>query len=310
MTGTLADLVENVEPSFLHAIAVVDGERTIDYGELADRTNVLARELIRLGVGPEVAVAISVPRSLEMVIAAHAVVAAGGHFVPIGVDAPAERVRFILESTGADVLVVSAHAREAADRVDAGVVRVVEVDASAPIVGDTSTITDSDRVASLHPDHAMYTIFTSGSTGKPKGVTVSHRAAMAMLRADQEHYGFTSPEDVILAVLDFTFDPSVLDLFRPVLSQGKVVLVEQGEQRDPWALRDHVVRHRVTSVMMVPSMLSLMLSELSEDDLRAMSTLRTIQVGGEALPPALAEAVHRVWPQATLHNQYGPTETV
>ncbi|MBY4576090.1 non-ribosomal peptide synthetase, partial [Gordonia paraffinivorans] len=133
---------------------------------------------------------------------------------------------------------------------------------------------------------------------------------MAMLRADQEHYGFTSPEDVILAVLDFTFDPSVLDLFRPVLSQGKVVLVEQGEQRDPWALRDHVVRHRVTSVMMVPSMLSLMLSELSEDDLRAMSTLRTIQVGGEALPPALAEAVHRVWPQATLHNQYGPTETV
>ncbi|WP_168707658.1 AMP-binding protein, partial [Gordonia paraffinivorans] len=154
------------------------------------------------------------------------------------------------------------------------------------------------------------TIFTSGSTGKPKGVTVSHRAAMAMLRADQEHYGFTSPEDVILAVLDFTFDPSVLDLFRPVLSQGKVVLVEQGEQRDPWALRDHVVRHRVTSVMMVPSMLSLMLSELSEDDLRAMSTLRTIQVGGEALPPALAEAVHRVWPQATLHNQYGPTETV
>uniref|UniRef100_UPI0035E3D90D non-ribosomal peptide synthetase n=2 Tax=Gordonia paraffinivorans TaxID=175628 RepID=UPI0035E3D90D len=310
VTGTLADLVENVEPSFLHAIAVVDGERTIDYGELTDRTNVLARELIRLGVGPEVAVAISVPRSLEMVIAAHAVVAAGGHFVPIGVDAPAERVRFILESTGADVLVVSAHAREAADRVDAGVVRVVEVDASAPIVGDTSTITDSDRVASLHPDHAMYTIFTSGSTGKPKGVTVSHRAAMAMLRADQEHYGFTSPEDVILAVLDSTFDPSVLDLFRPVLSQGKVVLVEQGEQRDPWALRDHVVRHRVTSVMMVPSMLSLMLSELSEDDLRAMSTLRTIQVGGEALPPALAEAVHRVWPQATLHNQYGPTETV
>ncbi|WP_168707668.1 AMP-binding protein, partial [Gordonia paraffinivorans] len=72
VTGTLADLVENVEPSFLHAIAVVDGERTIDYGELTDRTNVLARELIRLGVGPEVAVAISVPRSLEMVIAAHA----------------------------------------------------------------------------------------------------------------------------------------------------------------------------------------------------------------------------------------------
>ncbi|WP_168707659.1 AMP-binding protein, partial [Gordonia paraffinivorans] len=153
------------------------------------------------------------------------------------------------------------------------------------------------------------TIFTSGSTGKPKGVTVSHRAAMAMLRSDQHDLGLTS-DDVVLAVLDFTFDPVVLDMFRPVLCGCTVVVVGQGEQRDPWALRNLIVRHGVTSSVMVPSMLSLMLSELSEDDLRAMSTWRTIQLGGEALPPALAEAVHRVWPQAMLRNMYGPTETV
>ncbi|WP_217997249.1 amino acid adenylation domain-containing protein [Gordonia paraffinivorans] len=298
-----------MEPSFLNSIAVIDGDRVIDYGELTARTNVLARELIGLGVGPEMPVAVSVPRSVEMVIAAHAVVAAGGHFVPVGVDAPAERVRYILEVTGADVLVVSAHAREAADRVDLGAVRVVEVDASAVLVGDGSTITDADRTAPLLPDHPMYTIFTSGSTGTPKGVTVSRRTVMAMLRADQEQYGFSSA-DVVLAVLDFTFDPSVLDLFRPVLCGGSVVLAGPGEQRDPWALRDYVVRHGVTSVMMVPSMLSLVLSELSAEDLRAMSTLRTIQVGGEALPPALADEVYRVWPHVNLQNQYGPTETI
>ncbi|GAB85278.1 putative non-ribosomal peptide synthetase [Gordonia rubripertincta NBRC 101908] len=307
-TGTLADLVEKVEPSFLHSTAVIDGERTVDYAELTDRTNALACQLIALGVGPDVPVAISLPRSVEMVIASHAVIAAGGHFVPIGVDAPAERVRYILDATGADVLVVSAHARDAADRV-APAVRVVEVDASAPLTGDTSTITDADRTAPLHADHAMYTIFTSGSTGKPKGVTVSHRAAMAMLHADHLDHEFTSA-DVILAVLDFTFDPSVLDLFRPVISQGALVIVGQGQQRDPWALRDYVIRHRVTSIMMVPSMLSLMLGELSDDDFAAMRSVRTVQLGGEALPPALADAMHRVWPQATLHNQYGPTETV
>ncbi len=308
-TGTLADLVEKVEPSFMHSTAVIDGDRTVDYQELTNRTNALARQLISLGVGPDVPVAISVPRSVEMVIASHAVIAAGGHFVPVGVDAPAERVRYILDATGADVLVISAHAREAADRVASETVRVVEVDASAPLAGDASTITDADRTAPLHADHAMYTIFTSGSTGKPKGVTVSHRAAMAMLHADHLDHEFTAA-DVILAVLDFTFDPSVLDLFRPVISQGTLVIVGQGQQRDPWALRDHVIRHRVTSIMMVPSMLSLMLGELSDDDFAAMRSVRTVQLGGEALPPALADAMHRVWPQATLHNQYGPTETV
>ncbi|MFV3116267.1 non-ribosomal peptide synthase/polyketide synthase [Gordonia amicalis] len=308
-TGTLADLVERVEPSFLHSTAVIDGDRSVDYEELTDRTNALARRLIGLGVGPDVPVAISLPRSIEMVIASHAVIAAGGHFVPVGLDAPAERVRYILDATGADVLVVSAHAREAADRVAPETVRVVEVDASAPLAGDTSTITDADRTSPLHVDHAMYTIFTSGSTGKPKGVTVSHRAAMATLHADHLDHEFTSA-DVVLAVLDFTFDPSVLDLFRPVISQGTLVIVGQGQQRDPWALRDYVIRHRVTSIMMVPSMLSLMLGELSDEDFAAMRSVRTVQLGGEALAPALADAMHRVWPQAALHNQYGPTETV
>ncbi|WP_040527670.1 non-ribosomal peptide synthetase, partial [Gordonia paraffinivorans] len=307
--ATVGDLLGQVDPLSATSASVVAGDRAMGYRELMGRANVLARELIRLGVGPEVPVAISVPRSLEMVIASYAVVAAGGHFVPIGVDAPAERVRYILESTGAEVFVVAAQAREAADRIDPGTVRVVEADASAPLLGDTSIVTDADRVAPLHPDNAMYTIFTSGSTGTPKGVTVSHRAAVAMLRSDRHDLGLTS-EDVVLAVLDFTFDPVVLDMFRPVLCGCTLVVSGQGEQRDPWALRDLIVRNGVTSTLVVPSMMALLLSELSEDDLQAMSTWRTIQLGGEALPPSLADEVQRVWPQATLRNMYGPTETV
>lgn len=135
----------------------------------------------------------------------------------------------------------------------------------------------------LHVDNAMYTIFTSAPPA-PKGVTVTHRAAMAMLHADHRDHDFTADE-VILAVLDFTFDPSVLDLFRPAISAGTLVLVGQGEQRDPWALRAYVEMHGVTSVMVVPSMLAVMLTELSDAELATMRSIRTVQVGGEALNP-------------------------
>ncbi|WP_143965713.1 non-ribosomal peptide synthetase [Gordonia zhaorongruii] len=307
-TGTLAGLLEHFEWGSMHRTAVVDGDRAIDYRELADRTNVLARQLIELGVGPDVAVAVSVPRSLEMVLAAHAVITAGGHYVPVAVDAPAERARYIADTARVQVVLVSAYAPDTADWADPAM-RILEMDASAPIVGDTSGITDTERIAPLHVDDAMYTIFTSGSTGRPKGVTVSHSAAMAMLHADHHDHSFTA-DDVVLAVLDFTFDPSVLDLFRPAISAGKLVLVGSGEQRDPWAMRAYVERHRVTSIMVVPSMLALMLTELSDDELATMRSIRTVQLGGEALAPALAEAMHRVWPQSQLHNQYGPTETI
>ncbi|MCF8605040.1 amino acid adenylation domain-containing protein, partial [Gordonia sp. HY442] len=307
-TGTLADLLEHFELGSMHRTAVVDGDRTITYRELADRTNVLARQLIDLGVGPDVAVAVSVPRSLEMVITAHAVITAGGHYVPVAIDAPAERARYIVDTAGAQLVLVSAYAPDVADWADPAT-RVLEIDASGPIVGDTSGITDADRIAPLHVDDAMYTIFTSGSTGRPKGVTVSHSAAMAMLHADHHDHSFTA-DDVVLAVLDFTFDPSVLDLFRPAISAGKLVIVGQGEQRDPWAMRAYVERHQVTSIMVVPSMLALMLTELSDDELATMRSIRTVQLGGEALSPAVADAMHRAWPQSQLHNQYGPTETI
>ncbi|WP_169802492.1 non-ribosomal peptide synthetase, partial [Gordonia hydrophobica] len=307
--GTLADLLDHFPPGYMRRDAVIDGERRLDYAELVARTNVLARRLVALGVGPDVAVAISTPRSLEMMIACHAVVTAGGHFVPIAIDAPADRARYIVETSGARVVLVAAQASHVADWADAATTRVVTVDASAPVVGDTSTLTQAERNGVLYVDNAMYTIFTSGSTGVPKGVTVTHRAAMAMLHADHRDHDFTADE-VILAVLDFTFDPSVLDLFRPAISAGTLILVGQGEQRDPWAIRAYVEKHRVTSMMVVPSMLAVMLTELSDAELATMRTIRTVQVGGEALNPSVADDMHRVWPQASLHNQYGPTETV
>ncbi|NED69745.1 AMP-binding protein, partial [Streptomyces sp. SID10244] len=105
-TETIADAVARQAVTTPDLPALVSDDRTLTYGEFASRINVLARDLIRRGVGPDVAVGVCVPRSAEMVVAIHAVVAAGGQYVPIDVAAPVDRVRYMLDTAGAGIVIV------------------------------------------------------------------------------------------------------------------------------------------------------------------------------------------------------------
>nr|WP_246284152.1 non-ribosomal peptide synthetase [Gordonia asplenii] len=292
------------------AVAVRYGNRVVTYRELAARASDLARQLISLGVGPDVAVGVCADRSVEMVIALHAVVLAGGHFVPIAVDAPARRVGYITDTAALRVIVVSPGTDGGIGAQVAGErgIPVVLADASDDVDPAMSLVGDGDRLGPLSPEHAAYTMFTSGSTGRPKGVTVPHRALMAHITADEVYYGF-SASDVFLQVLEYTFDPSVLEFFRPANVGAALVLLGPGEHRDPLRIADVVESCAVTSAIFVPSMLSVLIDVLRARGSAWASTLRWIHTGGEALSPALADAVCSAWPDVELHNQYGPTET-
>ncbi|WYY18776.1 non-ribosomal peptide synthase/polyketide synthase [Gordonia malaquae] len=305
--GTLADLLPGAVERFGDEIAVVGDGRDLTYTELFDRVNVLARELIAAGVGPDVAVGIATPRSLEMVLAIYAVTTAGGQYVPIAVDAPADRIRYMLDVSGAAVLLTADHTPipAAHDVADAAGLTRIAISATAPLSAARGAITDAERLAPLRLDNAAYTLFTSGSTGLPKGVTVSHRSVMSQLTFDQDFYSFEN-SDVYLQVLDYTFDPSVLEFFRLAFDGGRMIMMKPGEHRDPWALQQYIVDHRVTSIVLVPSMLASMVRELGAGDW--MSSVRYVHTGGEALSPAGAEAVFANWPHLQLFNQYGPTE--
>ena len=87
-------------------VAVVCGDRRVTYAEFAARVNDLARWLIAAGVGPDVAVGVAMPRSVEMLVAIHAIVEAGGHYVPLDVDAPLDRVRYMLDTADARIVLV------------------------------------------------------------------------------------------------------------------------------------------------------------------------------------------------------------
>ncbi|AVM01528.1 non-ribosomal peptide synthetase [Gordonia iterans] len=300
---TLADLLPAAVSRYGDSVAVVAGTRVLTFREFGAEVDALANELRAGGVGPGVAVAVCVPRSVELLIAVHAVIAAGGQYLPVAVDTPAARAEYMLSTANVSLVVtVSSQLGEPAvvAAVEGGR-RIIEVDAPRQVGGE---VVGAGQLIPV--ESPAYTIFTSGSTGLPKGVTVPHRAVLAHLLFDNAYYGF-GPDDVFLQMLEYTFDPSVLELFRWVISGGRVVVMEPGEHRDPWAIAGYVERESVTSVIWVPSLLASLAEALDPAD--RMSSLRYIATGGEALTLSGArEAVER-WPGARLDNQYGPTET-
>ncbi|NED60136.1 AMP-binding protein, partial [Streptomyces sp. SID10244] len=237
------------------AAALVFGSRTVSYAEFGARIAVLARDLMAAGAGPGVAVGVSLERSVEMVVAVNAVLAAGAQYVPIDPDTPVDRVEYMIDTARVRVLVVGA-GRAVATTVDG--VRAIEVDASDEVERSVPIVTDADRLAPLRADDAAYTLFTSGSTGRPKGVTVSHRALVNRMRWCVEIFGWTAGERVMLKT-PVTFDVSVPELFAPVMTGATTIVARAGGHLEPVYIADLIAHERVTSVHFVPSMLSVFL---------------------------------------------------
>ncbi|WP_279103890.1 condensation domain-containing protein, partial [Gordonia bronchialis] len=194
------------------ATALVFGDREVSYREFGARVNVLARELISMGVGPDVAVALAIGRSVEMMVAIHAIVAAGGQYVPVDVTAPTDRAQYMLETAGARVLLVSDRAAAAGvvEAAESAFVPVLAVDSSAALDIDAAGVLEAERVL-LHGDSAAYTLFTSGSTGRPKGVTLSHAAVLNRLWWGLAELPIDAT-DVVVQKTPYTFDCSVPEL--------------------------------------------------------------------------------------------------
>ncbi|MGC4936006.1 amino acid adenylation domain-containing protein, partial [Gordonia sp. DT30] len=281
--------------------------RVVSYAEFGARVAVLARELIAVGVGPEVAVGVSSERSVEFVVAIHAVVAAGGQYVPLDTAAPLERVGYMVETAGVGVVLVAAGEVPAAVAELGDRVRVVEVDASGSVDVSVAAVSDAERLSSLSGDAALYTLFTSGSTGRPKGVTVSHRSVLNRLWWGLGEYPWAAGDRVVLKT-PVTFDVSVPELFAPLMSGAQVVVARPGGHADPLYLAELIGATRATSVHFVPSMLSVFLDVVPEQRVRELDSLQWVFCSGEALGPATVAAAHRLLPGVSIHNLFGPTE--
>ncbi|NDK92188.1 amino acid adenylation domain-containing protein [Gordonia desulfuricans] len=308
---TLPDLIAAAVAAAGDRPALIAGDRVVDYAEFGSRVNGLARDLIAAGIGPDDTVAVAIDRSAELLVAIHAVVAAGGAYLPVAVDTPVERAQYMVRTGGVRHLLVAAgHTPGFADALGPAVA-VTPVDTAIPIETVTARgaapVTDADRHAPLRTDDAAYTLFTSGSTGRPKGVTVSHAAIGNRLRWMQDAHRLTA-DDVVLQKTPVTFDVSLWELFWPLMTGSTLVIAEPNRHGDPSYLRQVINRHRVSVVHFVPSMLSAFLDALDTVEFASMESVRLMFTSGEALPARVAAAVLRGLPTTRLHNLYGPTE--
>ncbi len=281
------------EPS---APAIRFRDEMLTYAELDQRIGRLAGRLLTLGVEPGSLVAVCMDRSVEMVVALHAILRSGGAYIPIDPEYPDERIAFMLDDLDEPILLTQ---QRLADRFTGMAAQVVSIEGpSDPVAGPIAT--DLPHVS---PDDLAYVIYTSGSTGRPKGAMVTHRAIANRIYWMQEQYGLT-PADKILQKTPFSFDVSVWEFFWPLLFGAELVIAEPGGHRDTMYLAQTIIGCGITTIHFVPSMLQLFLEDPQAGD---CVSLRRVICSGEALPKALQDRFFARL-DTELHNLYGPTE--
>ncbi|MEV6209036.1 amino acid adenylation domain-containing protein [Kitasatospora sp. NPDC051914] len=283
-------------------IAVEYGDELLSFRGLLDRAADLASCLRGLGVGRDDCVGVFLEPSTALPVGVWGVLFAGGAYLPLSPDYPDERIRAMAEDSRAKVLLTDESLRaRLAELAPPGTRIITPADVT---VGPRPAGDPSDRLtASPAPGDLAYVIYTSGSTGRPKGVMVEHRSIVHQMLWLGRAYGL-GPADTVLQKTPISFDAAQWEILAPCVG-SRIVLSAPGAYRDPEGLVDTVVRHGVTTVQCVPTLLQAL---LDTDRLPECASLTQVFCGGEALPRRLAQRFVETLEKCELINLYGPTE--
>ncbi|MEG1326278.1 MAG: amino acid adenylation domain-containing protein, partial [Janthinobacterium sp.] len=273
--------------------AIEHGGHKVSYGQLARRADAIAARLLERGVQPSDLVGLHLRRGPQLVAGLMGILKAGAAYVPLDPAYPAERLAFMLDDSGAR-LVLGERALQA--QLPAGAREFVAIDDIAERAAGAPAIS-----VAVDPASPAYVIYTSGSTGRPKGVLLPHRALVNFFAAMLHQPGITAA-DTICAVTTLSFDIAVLELLLPFTVGAKVTIADTATAADGLALAALIDACGATLVQATPATWRMLLDAgwQGRDSLRIIS-------GGEPMTRELADGLlTRV---AQLWNLYGPTET-
>ncbi|MHB1392564.1 MAG: amino acid adenylation domain-containing protein [Clostridia bacterium] len=299
---TVNELFEAQVERTPNSIAVRFEDKQLTYRELNDSANRVAEVLRKKGVRPDKIVGIMVERSFEMIVGIMGILKAGGAYMPIEPGYPQDRIKYMLEDSGVNILLTQQYFKE-----------LIAFEGETIILDDEKLYegTSTNLETINNAGNLAYVIYTSGSTGKPKGVMIEHRAIINRLKWMQKKYPIGA-NDVILQKTPYTFDVSVWELLWWSLEGSSVCFLAPKEERDPESIMNAINKYAVTTIHFVPSMLNTFLEHLEEsNDIDRISTLKRIFASGEALSIKHVEKTHEVINKkygTQLHNLYGPTE--
>ncbi|MEV7229556.1 amino acid adenylation domain-containing protein [Polymorphospora sp. NPDC051019] len=278
------------------APAVLAPDRRLDYATLRTEARRLAGRLQDRGVRPGQLVAVLLDRGWEQVVATLAVLYAGGAYLPVDPDWPAERVARVLGRAGAELALVGPAPVAVPDGVGQLVVDAATVGAGGP----------EPRPVAVADTDLAYVIYTSGSTGTPKGVMIDHRGAVNTLLDVNGRFG-VGPADRVLAVSALSFDLSVFDIFGTLAAGAAVVTLDPELARDPVHWSELAWTHRVSVWNSVPALAG-MLVDHAEGGHPPPPSLRLVMLSGDWIPLPLPGRLRALLPDVDVHSLGGATE--
>ncbi|MEV6279730.1 non-ribosomal peptide synthase/polyketide synthase [Nocardia sp. NPDC051832] len=279
------------------AVAVLCADAELTYRELDARAERLACQLVARGAGPDVVVAVALPKSADLVVALLAVLVAGSGYLPIDPAYPSDRLAYIV-ADAAPVAVLTD--RATAGKLPDTAVPLVYLDAPQPGAGEPRV---RERIAA-RPENLAYLIYTSGSTGVPKGVAVSHRNVRSLFAQDWS----TGAGERVLLHSSVAFDISTYEVWA-ALCRGGAVVVAQAERSDPAEIAELIEHRAVTKMFVTPALLSAVLDHadtLPDDTFRSLTQ---VLAGGAELGSVLVRRLRNRINGVRVTHVYGPTET-
>ncbi|HEX7446278.1 MAG TPA: non-ribosomal peptide synthase/polyketide synthase [Pirellulales bacterium] len=271
------------------AIALLFGNQSLTYGELNRRANQLAHYLRSLGVGAETRVGLLLERSIELIVALLAVSKAGGCYVPLDLDNPAQRL--------ADIIADADPALILSNNSESRIQNTKSLDLS--LAADEIALQPSDDPQPLAgAENLAYFMYTSGSTGRPKGIAVPHRAIVRLVWP--MNYCPIDDHDVFLHASPSSFDASTFEIWG-ALARGATLAIAPPGTPEIGKLIDN---HRVTVLWLTAALFH----ALVDEDLESLAGVRRLLAGGDVLSPSRVRRFVERFPECTLINGYGPTE--
>ncbi|HUO26931.1 MAG TPA: amino acid adenylation domain-containing protein [Candidatus Aquilonibacter sp.] len=317
MAYILQQLLQKSAQRYPEKLAVWARGRSIRYRELEQRSNQLAHLLRQNGVRKGDRVGIYFPKCVESVIAMLGVVKAGGVYVPLDPQAPAERIGYIIGNCGICGLITHAEKRRALDPVTLESLAFSLLTDEAPQTSKGSGVipwtvlqefpSDIAPSVTLTETDLAYILYTSGSTGRPKGVMLTHQNALTFVEWCAEKFHITS-DDRLSNHAPLHFDLSVFDVYNALEAGASLYMVTEDLALFPARLASFLETQEITVWYSVPSALTLLLlhADLQADKLKK---LRTILFAGEVFAMKYLQQLAERLPQTDLWNLYGPTET-
>lgn len=284
----------------MNRTAVICGNRRMSYRELLIRSTCLAERLEEYVEEQGDLIGILLPREENLLVAMAGILQAGGAYVVLSEEFPKERIKKIIEKSGAKALVTNIEHKNSWN----------DLPVPCLVVDDIQTmerLNDSEKEFKAEKEKPLtkrqaYVVYTSGSTGEPKGVEITHKNLMNLAQEMKEIYG----EGAVLSVCNTGFDAFMLESIVALLNGRTIVFPGREELESPSCLASLIKGYRVGSMFLTPSRLSAFM--LQEDFCKALGRMECIVCGGEAFPQELLRKL-RKYTHGRIYNQYGPSET-